>query len=114
MNEDPNLNQIVAHLQSVYACHSIIFYGSRARGDATETSDYDILGIRESGVITRDAPFWNGNYLDIFIYPESEILNPCERHLHMTGGLVLYEKNGMASSFLAQLTAMDLVAPQVR
>jgi predicted nucleotidyltransferase len=42
-------------MQALYGCHTVILYGSRARGDATAESDYDVLGVRDSGEAIRDA-----------------------------------------------------------
>jgi hypothetical protein len=66
---DPLLEVISEDLRAQHGCHTVILYGSRARGDATATSDYDVLGVKESGDSFRDARLWNGVYLDIFIHP---------------------------------------------
>jgi predicted nucleotidyltransferase len=52
---DDKIDFITRELQTKHNCHTIIFYGSRAGGDATEASDYDFLGIRETGEILRYA-----------------------------------------------------------
>ena len=57
MTESQILEAITQELCDQHGCHTVILYGSRARGDATEASDYDILGIRDSGVSFRDARF---------------------------------------------------------
>ena len=49
-SRDPVLQQIIDELRATHGCHTFILYGSRARGDFTPSSDYDILGIRPSGV----------------------------------------------------------------
>ena len=48
-------------------------YGSRARGEGTPTSDYDVMGVSDVGEMFRDARCWNGLYLDLFVYPEKKI-----------------------------------------
>lgn len=40
ITNDPVLQAIVEELISLYQCHTIILYGSRARGDFTASSDY--------------------------------------------------------------------------
>jgi uncharacterized protein len=61
------LLKIVQYIQEKYRCHTIILYGSRARGESTNTSDYDIIAIREQGEFERDCRFFDGFYLDAFI-----------------------------------------------
>ncbi len=47
---DPVVNAIIDELTKIYHCHTIVLYGSRARGDFTETSDYDIAGITDKSI----------------------------------------------------------------
>lgn len=69
------LQSIITELTSLHDCHTIILYGSRARGDFTSTSDYDVAGITKSGEKKRIARFDETHkvYHDIFIYPESAL-----------------------------------------
>ncbi|MBL7543946.1 MAG: nucleotidyltransferase domain-containing protein [Bdellovibrionaceae bacterium] len=46
---DPFLNQLTQELTDKHKCHTVILYGSHARGDATLHSDYDLMGVRKSG-----------------------------------------------------------------
>lgn len=57
LENDAVLQFIVDELISLHHCHTIILYGSRARGDFTVTSDYDVAGIREKGDKQRIARF---------------------------------------------------------
>jgi uncharacterized protein len=41
----PLLSEIISDINSRYQPHTLILYGSLARGDSSETSDYDIIGI---------------------------------------------------------------------
>lgn len=68
--------EVCAELQDRYHCHTIIMYGSRARGDAAVTSDIDILGARSDGEEVRHCRLWQGNYLDAFVCPETKLLQP--------------------------------------
>ena len=43
--KDPIIKSIVEELKKIYKCHTIILYGSHAKGYATPTSDYDVAGI---------------------------------------------------------------------
>jgi uncharacterized protein len=66
IENDPILTAVVDELCNQQNCHTVILYGSRAKGTHTANSDYDILAVREIGETTRDARLWNGAYLDIF------------------------------------------------
>jgi predicted nucleotidyltransferase len=110
--DDPLLEVISADLRTRHGCHTVILYGSRARGDATSTSDYDVLGVKESGDAVRDARLWNGVYLDIFIYPEARIREPDASLVHIKDGIVLFEKESLGSRFLERLRAIDAAGPK--
>ena len=43
--EDTSILEIASDLKEKHHCHTVILYGSRARGDYTDTSDYDIAGF---------------------------------------------------------------------
>jgi predicted nucleotidyltransferase len=44
---DPKIKKIMVKMQNYYGCHTVILYESHTREEATETSDYDIIAIRE-------------------------------------------------------------------
>ena len=111
LSDDPTLKTIANDLIAIRGCHSLILYGSRARGDATENSDYDVLGIRDGGAVERDARYWNGVYLDVFIYPSSKLLNPDASLLHMRGGVVLVERDFFATRLLEKLDELFDAGP---
>ena len=52
---DPHLTRFIREMNTAHRCHTVILYGSRARGDATAASDYDPIGFRKSGAAIRDA-----------------------------------------------------------
>lgn len=64
------LNAIARDMRTKHGCHTLILYGSHARGDATHASDIDLIGLRRSGPETHDARKFRGVYLDAFIYAE--------------------------------------------
>jgi hypothetical protein len=90
----------------------VILYGSRARGDATAESDYDVAGIRAGGPSVRDARPWRDSYLDAFIYPESAVATASEERLHWLGGRVLLEQEGLGRRLLAALATVEAAGPQ--
>ena len=111
MNDDPLIGQIAEELRTRYDCHTVILYGSRARGEEQPSSDYDLLGIRAGGQKIRDARRWNGAYLDLFIYPEELISRPDETMLQWLGGVVLFQKDQVGDTLLARLEHMYSAGP---
>ena len=103
------ITTIIDELKKIHHCHTIILYGSRARGDFTQTSDYDIAGITDKRIKKQWLARFdelNHVYHDIFIYPESELFEPNESHLQMSDGIVLTEKNGFGTQLLSQLNKL--------
>jgi hypothetical protein len=63
-----------------------------ARGTATSTSDYDVLGICRAGEKTRIARKQNGRYWDVVVVPEKDLRKLGDEHLAWTDALVLWER----------------------
>ncbi len=105
IENDIVLHSIVDELKNQYDCHTVILYGSRARGDFTSTSDYDIAGISLSEKNQRMARFDPNHkvYHDIFIYSEDDFSTIREEHLNMADGTVIIEKNNFGQHLLSQL-----------
>ena len=106
VENDPLLLKLCERLRAEHGCHTVILYGSRARGEETATSDYDLLGARDSGASVRDARLFDGKYLDAFIHPRSKLEQPDATLLHIRKGIVLFEQDGLGSRFLAALDAL--------
>ena len=100
---DPILQKIIALLREAYHCHTVILYGSHARGDATHSSDYDLLGIRAEGEFERDCRLIDGYYLDAFIYSEFDIKKQKDSLLRIKEGVVLYQKEKLGDELMAQI-----------
>lgn len=109
---DSILTRIANDLRDEHGCHTVILYGSRARGDATDASDYDVLGVCESGQPFRDARLWNGVYLDTFVYPEKDLQKPHDGMLEMRHGKILFQKDDCATRFFAQLEKIHQAGPK--
>ncbi len=109
---DKILTKLIHELKSNHQCHSAILYGSHARGEAGPESDYDVLGIRESGekfrIVRKDESVW----LDVFVFPESEIQNPGENHLYMADGIVLFERDTLCTDFIKALKVLLETPPK--
>jgi predicted nucleotidyltransferase len=112
--DDIVLQSIVGELTSAHHCHTIILYGSRARGDFTTSSDYDVAGIKETGEKERIARFdeKHGIYHDIFVYPECDFDVISDEHLCMSDGIVVIEKADFGIGLLQKLASiMESSAP---
>ncbi len=105
IGKDAVLRLITGELVSEYHCHTIVLYGSRARGDFTSTSDYDVAGIVKTGEIKRIARFdeAHGVFHDIFIYPENAFEVILDNHLCMADGVVVIEKADFGTQLLKKL-----------
>src|SRR6478735_9052391 len=93
MINDPVLQEIAETLRKEHRCHTILLYGSRARGQGTKTSDYDVLGIRKSGPHFRIAKKKKGAYWDVFVYPEKDLQKLKPHNVSWRDARVLTEKN---------------------
>lgn len=106
--KDTSILEVANNLKEKYYCHTVILYGSRARGDYTDTSDYDIAGFRQHDKKERIAqkPPNTNVFLDIFLYPESELKEITDEHLCMHDGVVLFEKNKFGTNLLSKLKSI--------
>ncbi|PIU00115.1 MAG: hypothetical protein COT74_07120 [Bdellovibrionales bacterium CG10_big_fil_rev_8_21_14_0_10_45_34] len=103
IEEDPILDKIIEELVCEHSCHTVILYGSRARGDSAATSDYDVIGIIRFGHKYRIARKYNGFYIDAFVYPEKFLGKTGEEFLHLKDGKVVYEKTRYGSRLLKSI-----------
>ena len=105
------LARLISELRSRHSFHTLILYGSHARGDATSASDYNLLAIRKSGDrVFRDARKWRGVYIDLFIYPERKV-QPSSL-LHVKGGKVLVQRKKYGDRLLRKLDRIHARGPQ--
>lgn len=110
--KDPELIKIAEELRVLHGAHTVILYGSRARGEETPTSDYDVMGVAAIPAVRRDARPWKGAaYLDAFIHPEEKLAEPNASHLYMRGGVILFEKEDFGTRFLNALDAIHARGP---
>jgi predicted nucleotidyltransferase len=102
-NRDQVLESIVRELKGKYRCHTIVLYGSRARGLASQTSDYDVFGVRRRGQKTRIAKKQNGYYWDVFVYAEKDLRKLSDYHLAWRGARILHGHGQYGRRLLARI-----------
>jgi hypothetical protein len=106
------VERISRDVMAAHGCHTVVLYGSWARGQATESSDLDLLCVRREGPNVRDARILGGIYLDAFIYSEASIATPEPALLRVLGGRVLCEEGGCGTGLLARLRALHDRGPE--
>jgi len=97
------IQRLAMNVLTVHDCHTVILYGSHARGDATLQSDVDLVCIRDEGPSLRDARIVDGLYLDAFVYPESTFKALDPSLLRLLGGIVIHQRGEFGAALLAQI-----------
>jgi predicted nucleotidyltransferase len=92
-------------IADAHGCHTIILYGSRARGDADTGSDVDLLCIRDDGPAIRDSRVIDGTYFDVFVTPPAAVATPDVPLLRILGGRVMRERDGAGTALLDRVRA---------
>ena len=93
-------------IADAHGCHTVVLYGSRARGDADDGSDVDLLCIRDDGAAVRDSRYIDGVYFDAFVYPRDAVATPDAALLRILGGQVMRERDGEGTALLARVRTL--------
>ena len=88
---DPKLTDVIKRLTDAYRPERMYLFGSRARADAREDSDYDILLVvgdesparRRTGGLAYEVLFGSGAAVDVIVVTASWF----ERRAHLASGL---------------------------
>jgi hypothetical protein len=108
---DENIRLLGEELRQL-GCHTVILYGSRARGDAAAGSDYDVAGFRAAEETIRDTRPWADGSRDVFLYPESMLAEATPELLKLRDGVVLLERDGGGQLLLQLLDTLYQAGPQ--
>ena len=102
---------LVDFLSAAYECHTLILYGSRVEGGATEHSDWDLVAINtwERPTLYNETIAGVGE-VNAFIYPEAhiqsphmvDILNLKQFCFGLRHGRVLIEKDGLGQKIVTE------------
>jgi predicted nucleotidyltransferase len=102
-SQDPLLPHIEHHIRTTYGAHTIILYGSRARGEAKDNSDYDIIAFRGLGTPEESKyDLFKGASLDIHFYPD-EVLKDMYPSMvlgFVKGNVILCQKDHFGDQFI--------------
>jgi len=99
--EEPLLRRVCNELISEHKAHTVLLYGSRADGSSGDDSDCDIAAFGPIGEPFRIARLEDGLYLDVWIYPETDLArDPTLEHLRLRGSKILLQRDGEATTFL--------------
>ena len=110
---DDVTKKIADELKSKFNCHTVVLYGSRARGDWNEASDYDILGVSDNvDRVIRHAYRLGPDYIDGFVYPTATLATPDSSHLYMREGIVIFERDGFGRKLISALADLFAAGPR--
>jgi uncharacterized protein len=96
----------VKELRTKHRCHTVILYGSRARGLTTPTSDYDVLGIKRGGKKLRIAKKDRGFYWDVFVYPEKDLRKLGETNLAWKNAKIIHGEGDYGRRLLRRIASL--------
>ena len=110
MTNSELIESLAEDLRRTYGCHTAILYGSRARDDWEVTSDIDVIAFRDTGDHQRVASRWNGVFLDLFVHPTNDELDPS--WIRINGGRVLFQKDRFGDKVLDDVKALFDAGPE--
>lgn len=100
---DPILKSILTELVEKHGCHTVILYGSRARGLVTATSDYDVFGVRTRGRKIRIAKKQKGFFWDVFVYSEKDLKKLSHEPFIWKNDQVLFQKGQYGTALVRRI-----------
>jgi predicted nucleotidyltransferase len=100
---DELLQLAANHLIQQYKPHTLIAYGSRARNQATESSDIDLACYCDDVEEIKDAGLFQGVYLDAWIYPTSALETVSDESLRFEDEILLFDQRGLGEKYLQQV-----------
>lgn len=103
MSVEPDLGMLARELCRRHGAHTVVLFGSRARGDASPTSDVDVVVVRADGGFERDVRRWHGFELDAHVVDEAGLGAKIAEHATgLVHGRVLVEDAGSGERLIAR------------
>jgi len=111
VSEEAQLTVLATRLCGA-APHVLILYGSHARGDASDESDYDMAAFLPDQEKTRHViGRWDGRLIDLFVLATARLVDPGPEDMHMLAGRLLVDRQGDGADFLRGLEAVHRKGP---
>lgn len=111
MDPDLVIEGLCRRLVAEHAAHTVLLYGSRARGTHSPDSDYDVAAFAPRPALLRITDRVGPAYLDVFVYPEATLASASDELLRLRGARVLLQRDDGADRFLARLDAHYVAGP---
>lgn len=105
------LGAVVGELTRARGCHTVILFGSRARGDADADSDVDLFGVGESLSGSTFSKTAGGFDFDVTFAAESTVREDPEEYLKIEDGLVLVQRDSYGDDLLRRVKKIVLAGP---
>ena len=102
----------VKDLSEKYQPHTIIVYGSRARGDVSPDSDIDIACFLDQPSVTTDARKFNGCYLDVWIYSTESMNQWSDEFLKFESAYCVVDQLGLGQQLLEKVKTIIAKGPE--
>ena len=104
--------ELVAEILRRHGAHTVILYGSRARGDDTATSDVDMIAVRATGGPHRDVAAWRGLSLDVHVHDEAGLAALIEQRTpDLVHARVLAQREGYGDAVVARVRERLAIPP---
>jgi hypothetical protein len=100
------LDALVEELRGRHGCHTVILYGSRARGEHRPGSDYDVVGLRDYGPSERDARPWRDGHLDAWIFAVFDPATVTTLPRRLEGARVLLDRGSHGADMVVNAQKM--------
>lgn len=110
--KDPIMRTAVAWLVTHKNCHTVLLFGSHARGDATKNSDYDLVGIKSNGPHERIGKKKNGAFLDIHIFNTAHLRRLDNSYQFLADAILVHSQSRYGQNLIKRLRALIQTKPK--